>query len=169
MLEVNLLVATIIASITFAAAVSMPGGYDDNKPYNGMPNLREKTKFKWFLVLDSAAFGSAAASMIIHFLLVSASKLFGRIVFYPFRIIMALTYFSIVSTFFAFLTVIVSVLDEQASYSESLPALWAACSSFLIPFIISVISFVFRFHRYNYYVMSTRIYIKSMLTRIINV
>ncbi|KAM6595300.1 hypothetical protein CsatA_005824 [Cannabis sativa] len=170
MLEVNLLVATIIASITFAAVVSMPGGYDDdNKQYKGMPNLREKASFKDFLLFDSVAFGSAVASMIIHFLLVSASKFFGRSVHYPFKTIMALTYLCIAYTVLAFLTAIASVLeltDEITSVSR--PAICAAGFSFILPVIMYILSFIFRCYRYNYYVMSTRIYIKASLTRIIN-
>ena len=62
--EVNLLVATIITSITFAAAITMPGGYSSS---DGMTILRRKTNFKLFLWCNSLAFGFSAASIFIHF------------------------------------------------------------------------------------------------------
>ncbi|XP_062086575.1 uncharacterized protein LOC133792682 [Humulus lupulus] len=166
LLEVNLLVATIIASITFAAAVSMPGGYGNP---DGLQNLRKKLKFKYFLAFDSVAFGLAAASMIIHFLFVSISKLLGRTLSYPFKTIMVLTYSSIGCTVCAFIAAIQASLElEQTDKptSESLQAIYAALS-FIIPVFIYAISVVVRCHRHGYYVMCTRMYIKASLARTI--
>ncbi|XP_062083694.1 ankyrin repeat-containing protein At5g02620-like [Humulus lupulus] len=152
LVEVNLLVATIIASITFAAAVSMPGGYGNP---DGMPILRKKLDFKIFLALDSVAFGLAAASMIIHFLFVSFSKLLGRTLSYPFWTIMLLTYFSIAFTVFAFVEAFQASLKQT---SGSLPAI-CALLSFTIPFIIYAIPV---FVQYNRHII---MYIKALLTR----
>ncbi|EXB36261.1 Ankyrin repeat-containing protein [Morus notabilis] len=49
--------------ITFAAAVQVPGGYDDE----GMANLKDKASFKYFLVYNFMGFGFAAGTLLIHF------------------------------------------------------------------------------------------------------
>ena len=59
--NINLLVATIIASITFAAAIQVPGGYDGT---TGLANLRNKTSFKFFIAYDALAFSFPAASTL---------------------------------------------------------------------------------------------------------
>ncbi|KAL0719943.1 hypothetical protein Bca4012_069267 [Brassica carinata] len=52
MYEVHLLVAVLVATVAFAAAFQIPGGY---KP-DGTPTLMEKAAFKCFLVFDTVAF-----------------------------------------------------------------------------------------------------------------
>ncbi|KAL0858089.1 hypothetical protein Bca101_063243 [Brassica carinata] len=52
MYEVHLLVAVLVATVAFAAAFQIPGGY---KP-DGTPTLMEKSAFKCFLVFDTIAF-----------------------------------------------------------------------------------------------------------------
>lgn len=61
--NLNIVIATFIAGITFASAVQVPGGYDDK----GVANLTSKASFKYFLVYNSMAFGFAAGSLLIHF------------------------------------------------------------------------------------------------------
>ncbi|KAJ0244494.1 PGG domain-containing protein [Hirschfeldia incana] len=52
MYEVHLLVAVLVATVAFAAAFQIPGGY---KP-DGTPTLMEEAAFKCFLVFDTVAF-----------------------------------------------------------------------------------------------------------------
>ncbi|KAG2318233.1 hypothetical protein Bca52824_021355 [Brassica carinata] len=52
MYEVHLLVAVLVATVAFAAAFQLPGGY---RP-DGTPALMEKAAFKCFLVFDTIAF-----------------------------------------------------------------------------------------------------------------
>ncbi|ESQ49627.1 hypothetical protein EUTSA_v10020630mg [Eutrema salsugineum] len=52
MYEVHLLVAVLVATVAFAAAFQLPGGY---KP-DGTPALMDKAAFKCFLVFDTIAF-----------------------------------------------------------------------------------------------------------------
>lgn len=61
--NLNIVIATFIAGITFAAAVQAPGGYDDE----GMANLKDKASFKFFLLFNSMGFGFAAGSLLTHF------------------------------------------------------------------------------------------------------
>nr|XP_048325939.1 ankyrin repeat-containing protein At5g02620-like [Ziziphus jujuba var. spinosa] len=61
--NVCLLIATIIASATFAAAIQIPGGYDGK----GRAILRRKTKFILFTVYDILAFFLSTFSILIQF------------------------------------------------------------------------------------------------------
>ncbi|QHO07012.1 Ankyrin repeat-containing protein [Arachis hypogaea] len=57
-----MLIATVIATGVFAAAISIPGGVDDAK---GKPNYLKKPSFLVFAISDAAAFISSAAAILI--------------------------------------------------------------------------------------------------------
>ena len=65
---IDSLLATLIATVTFAAAFQVPGGYESDGPYMGLPILRNKTLFKVFMILDSLAFGLSSCSIFLQFL-----------------------------------------------------------------------------------------------------
>ncbi|PON62933.1 Transmembrane protein [Trema orientale] len=65
--EMDRLIATIIATVTFAAAFQVPGGYESGGPFQGLPVLRHRTLFKLFLIFDALAFGLSSSSMFLHF------------------------------------------------------------------------------------------------------
>ena len=96
--NINLLVATIIASITFAAAIQVPGGYDGT---TGLANLRNKTSFKFFIAYDALAFSFPAASTLD----------LSMIELYPISSVMILTYTSIASSVLAFVMATKSMLE----------------------------------------------------------
>ncbi|GMY20561.1 ankyrin repeat-containing protein [Fagus crenata] len=106
--NVNLPVATIIATVTFAAAFQVPGGFNNN---DGLAILREKEAFKNFLIFDSLAFGFSAASIFVNFaypLLAKAAR-----VTFPIRSSAVVTQLSLVCLIFAFIDGTKSVLDEN--------------------------------------------------------
>ena len=55
-LETNLLVAMLVAAVTFAAAFTMPGGDKSDGPDQGLANLVAKVAFKAFVIFDTTAF-----------------------------------------------------------------------------------------------------------------
>ncbi|KAM6555126.1 hypothetical protein CsatB_015888 [Cannabis sativa] len=61
--NVNLIVATIVASITFAAGIQIPGGFNDE----GMAILQEQSWFKFFITFNSSSFGLSSASVLLTF------------------------------------------------------------------------------------------------------
>ncbi|PWA58208.1 ankyrin repeat-containing protein [Artemisia annua] len=76
-LEENLLiVATLIATASFAAAFTVPGGFDGNEgSKQGMPILLRKTAFKVFMLANTGAFASSCSVLGSHiFLLVYRLK-----------------------------------------------------------------------------------------------
>ncbi|KAJ3701272.1 hypothetical protein LUZ61_004977 [Rhynchospora tenuis] len=59
------LVAILIASITFAAAFTLPGGYSNDSETKGLPVLVRKAAFKAFLISDTLAMCSSLAVAFI--------------------------------------------------------------------------------------------------------
>ncbi|KAJ3701274.1 hypothetical protein LUZ61_004979 [Rhynchospora tenuis] len=59
------LVAILIASIPFAAACTLPGGYSNNSGSEGLPVLVRKAAFKIFLISDTLAMCSSLAVAFI--------------------------------------------------------------------------------------------------------
>ncbi|XP_020258397.1 LOW QUALITY PROTEIN: protein ACCELERATED CELL DEATH 6-like [Asparagus officinalis] len=53
------IVAVLIATVTFAAAFTLPGGYENDGPDRGMAILGKKTTFKAFLISDALAMVSS--------------------------------------------------------------------------------------------------------------
>ena len=71
--ESTVLVATLIATVTFAASFTVPGGYKSQDGVDeGSAVLSKKTSFEIFLIANSAAFGLSLASVFSHF---TASKM----------------------------------------------------------------------------------------------
>lgn len=67
MLEIHLLVAMLIATVTFAAAFTMPGGYHNNGPDEGMASLTSNLAFKAFVIFDTMAFCCSVAAVYLQF------------------------------------------------------------------------------------------------------
>ncbi|KAK9293186.1 hypothetical protein L1049_021175 [Liquidambar formosana] len=105
------LVATIIATVSFAAAFTMPGGYDSNEPHRGMAVLCRKSAFKTFLIANTVAFCCSAASMLMHFW----AALHGdyNVFLYFIRFAASLTYYSIFGMLTAFISGANVVLAES--------------------------------------------------------
>ncbi|OMO96265.1 hypothetical protein COLO4_15393 [Corchorus olitorius] len=62
-LEIHLLIAMLIATVTFQAAFTMPGGYKDD----GTPQFMQNPAFKSFIIFNSIAFIFSVATVFIQF------------------------------------------------------------------------------------------------------
>lgn len=67
--NVTLLVASFVATVTFAAGLTMPGGYRNSDPNQGMANMLTEVKFQEFVIFDSLALYS---SVIVAVMLIWA-------------------------------------------------------------------------------------------------
>ncbi|XP_022722158.1 ankyrin repeat-containing protein ITN1-like [Durio zibethinus] len=65
--ENHLLVATLVATVTFAAAFTVPGG---NKSEQGTATLSRDSAFQAFIITDTLAFVSSLLAIFLHFFLV---------------------------------------------------------------------------------------------------
>ncbi|KAJ0102118.1 hypothetical protein Patl1_05794 [Pistacia atlantica] len=64
----ELVVATLIATVTFTAALTMPGGYQSEKgPDQGTAFLSRKAAFQAFVLTDATAFVLSLAAVFLHF------------------------------------------------------------------------------------------------------
>ncbi|KAJ4950678.1 hypothetical protein NE237_027510 [Protea cynaroides] len=64
--DIELLVATLIATVTFAASFTMPGGYNNEGPDEGMANLSSEPAFQIFLVANTGAMALSTAAIFTH-------------------------------------------------------------------------------------------------------
>ncbi|XP_021623387.1 ankyrin repeat-containing protein ITN1 isoform X3 [Manihot esculenta] len=62
----NILVSTLIATVSFAAAFTLPGGYKNDGPDEGLPVFIKKASFRAFVVSNTIAFSCSIASLIFH-------------------------------------------------------------------------------------------------------
>ena len=65
--ETHLLVATLIASVSFTAAITVPGGYHNQGVDEGLAVLSKRTSFRVFLIANTYAFGFSITSILVHF------------------------------------------------------------------------------------------------------
>ncbi|ONI13119.1 hypothetical protein PRUPE_4G203800 [Prunus persica] len=107
-----LMVTTLITTVTFAAAFTMPGGYNnDVGPDRGQALLQSNNDFKWFIITDSIAMTcSIIASCLLFWGAVNSNK--SSYVFY-FTSAAALTHIALQSTKIAFETGIKAVMPNQ--------------------------------------------------------
>lgn len=127
--NINLLVATIIATVTFSAAIQVPGGYDSE----GVAILSKKEDFRTFMIYDSMAFGFSVLSMFIHFLAAFFTKFTS--IAYPIMCVFMLTVLSLLSMFLAFVQGTQAVLAEKSRLATNVNIVTSVLLSFFIPFL----------------------------------
>ncbi|KAM3268594.1 hypothetical protein P3S67_031535 [Capsicum chacoense] len=74
--QIHVVVATLIMTVTFAAGITLPGGFesDPDNSNQGMAILIRKTTFRAFVVFDAIAFTCSAVAIFIYFLMADSSR-----------------------------------------------------------------------------------------------
>ncbi|KAM3236617.1 hypothetical protein P3L10_016654 [Capsicum annuum] len=75
--QIHVVVATLIMTVTFAAGITLPGGFESD-PYSsnqGMAILIRKTAFRAFVVFDAIAFTCSGVAIFIYFLMADFIKI----------------------------------------------------------------------------------------------
>ncbi|KAF3655314.1 putative ankyrin repeat-containing protein-like isoform 2 [Capsicum annuum] len=75
--QIHIVVATLIMTVTFAAGITLPGGFESNSdsPNQGMAILIRKTSFRAFVVSNAIAFTFSAVAIFIYFLMAAQSRI----------------------------------------------------------------------------------------------
>ncbi|XP_056161762.1 ankyrin repeat-containing protein At5g02620-like [Syzygium oleosum] len=66
-IDLQLLVAVLIATVTFAAAFTMPGGYNNDGPNQGMATLAGRAAFKAFVISNTTAFSFSILALFLQY------------------------------------------------------------------------------------------------------
>ncbi|KAM3268301.1 ankyrin repeat-containing protein like [Capsicum chacoense] len=74
--QIHIVVATLIMTVTFAAGITFPGGFesDPDSHNQGMAILIRKTAFRAFVVSDAIAFTCSAIAIFIYFSMADVSN-----------------------------------------------------------------------------------------------
>ncbi|XP_047264903.1 protein ACCELERATED CELL DEATH 6-like isoform X2 [Capsicum annuum] len=74
--QIHIVVATLIMTVTFAAGITLPGGFesDPDNHNKGMAILIRKTTFRAFVVSDAIAFTCSAVAIFIYFFMADESR-----------------------------------------------------------------------------------------------
>ncbi|KAM3345519.1 ankyrin repeat-containing protein ITN1-like [Capsicum galapagoense] len=74
--QFHIVVATLLMTVTFAAGITLPGGFvsDSDSHNQGMAILTRKTAFRAFVVSDAIAFTCSAVAIFIYFLMADSSR-----------------------------------------------------------------------------------------------
>ncbi|PHT87349.1 hypothetical protein T459_09455 [Capsicum annuum] len=74
--QIHIVVATLITTVTFAAGITLPGGFESNSdsPNQGITILIRKITFRTFVVSDAIAFTFSAVAIFIYFLIADTSR-----------------------------------------------------------------------------------------------
>nr|GMD65750.1 protein ACCELERATED CELL DEATH 6-like [Ipomoea batatas] len=82
--ETHLIVAALIATVTFTAGFTVPGGFNANSgPEEGLPVLMRKMAFKAFFISDTISLVLSTSAVFMYFitaLYADQTKLFNRLV-----------------------------------------------------------------------------------------
>ncbi|OEL18660.1 hypothetical protein BAE44_0020322 [Dichanthelium oligosanthes] len=104
------LVAILMATITFAAAFTLPGGYSADAGSEGLPNMARKAAFQAFLISDTLAMCS---SLAVAFFVILARREDLEFFLYYRSFTKKLMWFAYVATTTAFATGLYTVLDPR--------------------------------------------------------
>ncbi|KAK6916066.1 PGG domain, partial [Dillenia turbinata] len=80
--ETHLIVVALIATVTFAAGFTLPGGYTNDAFELGMALLTKRATFKAFVISDTVALVLSTTTVFIYFiaaLYANQTKLFNRV------------------------------------------------------------------------------------------
>ncbi|KAF3434400.1 hypothetical protein FNV43_RR25503 [Rhamnella rubrinervis] len=105
--NINLVIITIIASVSFTAMFTMGVEYKDKD------SMRRTRDFKLFILFDSLSFLFASTSMVIHFIVPALGKLIASRS-YAMIWILVLTLFSLVTMILAFQQGVAAVFHDKS-------------------------------------------------------
>ncbi|KAJ9672022.1 hypothetical protein PVL29_025598 [Vitis rotundifolia] len=105
-----IVMATLVATVTFTAAFTLPGGVQSEGPHQGMAVLTRKAAFKAFIVTDTVAMTTSMTAAVILF---TSSWNDEKNKWYLHFIALQMLWMSLASMGLAFLTGLFTVLSDS--------------------------------------------------------
>ncbi|KAK6243314.1 hypothetical protein QUC31_009723 [Theobroma cacao] len=130
--SINLLVTTLIATVSFAAGFTMPGGYKSDGPDEGMAILSRKTAFRVFVIANALAFCFSTTSMFVHYCKSFVEKL-DAVAFYTY-ITASLTSYGITAMVIAFVSGTYAALADSSGLAKAVLSI--GCSFFGLQLLV---------------------------------
>ncbi|XP_022719716.1 ankyrin repeat-containing protein ITN1-like [Durio zibethinus] len=130
--SINLLVTTLIATVSFAAGFTMPGGYKSDGPDEGMAILSTKTAFRVFVIANALAFCFSSTSMFLHYCKSFVEKL-DVLAFYTY-ITSLLTSYGITAMVIAFVSGTYAALGDSPGLAKAVLSI--GCSFFGLQLLV---------------------------------
>ncbi|KAJ1685378.1 hypothetical protein LUZ63_016768 [Rhynchospora breviuscula] len=122
------LIAVLIATITFAAAFTLPGGYSSDSGSEGLPIMARKAAFKVFLISDTLAMCS---SLSVAFICILARWEDLEFLLYYRFVTKKLMWFAYITTTVAFATGLYTVVAPRMLWLAILICIMSVGLSFL--------------------------------------
>ena len=121
--QTEMVVATLIATVTFTAGFTVPGGFKSGGVDEGMAALSKRAAFRAFLIANTLAFGLSITSVFIHF---SNATMYMEII--PRRkglgLTAALTFYSTVALLVAFISGSYAVVPHSMGIPTAVICCW---------------------------------------------
>ncbi|MCH80699.1 ankyrin repeat protein [Trifolium medium] len=140
-----MLVATLIATITFAAAITLPGGNNAD----GMPQLLQEKKFLVFILSDAVAFFFSLTSILVFIANMNGSYTEEEFVIaLPQRLLVGLAclFFAVIATMVAYIAAVSLFLEDRYSTSKiGIPPTVGIALFALLPITLSLELPIFSF------------------------
>lgn len=109
--EAHLIVAALIATVTFAAGFTIPGGYQGDKgPEQGFAVLSRKAAFKAFVITNTLALGMSSLSVLMNLNISMYTKTWWFSQMFDFRMAVSITMLALILMVGAFITGTYAVL-----------------------------------------------------------
>ncbi|XP_057489035.1 ankyrin repeat-containing protein At2g01680-like isoform X2 [Actinidia eriantha] len=130
----NMIVAALIATVTFAAGFTLPGGYNGNAgPNQGMAVLVRKAAFKAFVISNAMAVICSTSSLFAFF--VGSFYENPKKLVFPYKTGLYLKLISLVAMIIAFITGTYAVLATTPGLGVAIAVCVMGCSFFVIYFV----------------------------------
>nr|XP_048333684.1 ankyrin repeat-containing protein At5g02620-like [Ziziphus jujuba var. spinosa] len=136
-IELTLVAATLIATVTFAAGFTLPGGYvSDKGPQQGSAVLKKNPAFKTFVIADAIAMVLSTSAVFIH--VISVLKQDKK--FSLFLLVFNLILNAIIAMLIAFMGGIYAVLGASDGLAIAVCVIVIGCSFYFFPQLIPDLS-----------------------------